>query len=123
MTHKCFECGSDASEQHHVVPRSLGGTKTVWLCPACHGKVHGVQRLHVSSLTKEALAVKKSQGVRLGRPVLQAAETEVKVLQLRDQGLSMRTIAEILNTEGVPTASGGAKWHASTVRVILERDA
>lgn len=38
----CFECGSDVNiHQHHVVPKTLGGTKTVPLCGTCHGKVHG----------------------------------------------------------------------------------
>lgn len=121
MEHTCFECGEIACEQHHVVPKSLGGTKTVWLCAECHGKIHGVERLHISKLTKEALAVKKSQGIRLGRPVLQASKTEAKVIELRTSGMSMGKIADTLNREGIPTATGGAKWHASTVRVILER--
>jgi DNA invertase Pin-like site-specific DNA recombinase len=82
-----------------------------------------LERELIGLRTKEALAVKKSQGIRLGRPVLQATETEGKVLELRGQGLSMGRIAETLNNEGVPTATGGAKWHASTVRVILERAA
>lgn len=36
----CFECGRDAHHQHHVVPRSRGGTKTVPLCVDCHSKAH-----------------------------------------------------------------------------------
>ena len=36
----CFECGNAAHCKHHVVPESLGGTKTVPLCLVCHGKVH-----------------------------------------------------------------------------------
>ena len=39
----CFVCGSVAEEEHHVVPKSLGGTKTVSLCSACHGKIHGIE--------------------------------------------------------------------------------
>jgi len=35
----------------------------------------------------------------------------------------MRAIAERLNDEGVPTARGGKRWHASTVRVVQERAA
>jgi 5-methylcytosine-specific restriction endonuclease McrA len=39
---KCFECGNSATENHHVIPKSLGGTKTVPLCSSCHMKVHGL---------------------------------------------------------------------------------
>lgn len=40
MDKECFECGSPAIQEHHVVPRSLGGTKTVPLCDKCHSIVH-----------------------------------------------------------------------------------
>jgi len=41
MTEACFECGAtDGLQQHHVVPRSRGGTKTIPLCGECHGKAH-----------------------------------------------------------------------------------
>jgi hypothetical protein len=36
----CFECGREATENHHVIPKSLGGTKTIPLCTICHMKVH-----------------------------------------------------------------------------------
>lgn len=39
---KCFECGNPATENHHVIPKVLGGTKTVPLCTKCHMKVHGL---------------------------------------------------------------------------------
>lgn len=33
---KCFECNNSIVELHHVVPKSLGGKKTVPLCESCH---------------------------------------------------------------------------------------
>lgn len=36
----CFECDGAAEHQHHVVPRSRGGTQTVPLCHDCHDLVH-----------------------------------------------------------------------------------
>jgi len=42
----CFECGKEATEEHHVIPKSLGGTKTVPLCTKCHMKVHGLDKTH-----------------------------------------------------------------------------
>src|SRR5438128_1506351 len=35
------------------------------------------------------------------------------------KGVSIRGIAEVLNEAGVPTAHGGARWHASTVQKVL----
>lgn len=36
----CFECGRPATEFHHIVPESLGGTRTVGLCREHHRAVH-----------------------------------------------------------------------------------
>jgi hypothetical protein len=41
---ECFECGHPAAQAHHVVPQSLGGTKTVPLCEKCHNLVHRLAR-------------------------------------------------------------------------------
>ena len=40
MDQFCFECGKPSEFNHHVVPVSSGGTKTVPLCAICHGLVH-----------------------------------------------------------------------------------
>ncbi|MDD7913775.1 HNH endonuclease [Polaribacter ponticola] len=42
-TSKCFECGEEATEDHHIIPRVYGGTKTIPLCSSCHMKVHGIK--------------------------------------------------------------------------------
>jgi hypothetical protein len=42
------------------------------------------------------------------------------VLPLRQQGATLREIAEALNTSGVATARGG-KWQPSQVKRVLER--
>lgn len=61
----CFECGAPATERHHIVPASLGGTKTVPLCGICHAKIHdvdGKRRTRIAELTKAALDTKKARG-------------------------------------------------------------
>ncbi len=110
----CFECGAPADHQHHVVPRSKGGTKTVPLCAACHGKVHG-HALGGRKLTKDALEAKKARGERTGSvpygyrmaadgvhleavPEVQALIAVVR--RFHGAGLSLRAISHELATRG-----------------------
>jgi DNA invertase Pin-like site-specific DNA recombinase len=92
----------------------------------------------IAHRTKDALAVAKRRGVRLGGPKLNVAQelSRERRKALADQraanvvpiirdvqraGLkSLRAIASALNARGVPTARGGA-WHASSVRDALKR--
>jgi hypothetical protein len=67
---QCFECEKTEDQieihDHHVVPKSKGGTKTIPLCYECHGLVHGKNTMNIKALTKNALAAKKKQGFRVG---------------------------------------------------------
>jgi DNA invertase Pin-like site-specific DNA recombinase len=49
------------------------------------------------------------------------AETVRRIFQMRDDGTTLREIADTLNDEGVPTKRGG-EWYASTVSYILKND-
>jgi hypothetical protein len=79
------------------------------------------ERRLIGQRTKDALAVKKSQGVQLGRPRVMPERVVRRIERMRTKGESYRGIAEALNAAGVPTAHGGARWHASTVRKVLWR--
>ena len=81
------------------------------------------ERRLISQRTKEALAVKKAEGVRLGRPPTMPQAVIKRIQRQRARGDSLRKIAEDLNEAGVPTAQGGAQWHAATVRHVLLRTA
>jgi len=133
---RCFECGSMLElESHHVVPRSLGGTKTVWLCATCHGKVHDVQRcVSVGTLARKALAVKRGRGERTGSVPygyrlsadgvhLEADEAEQRVVAMvreaRTKRLSYRKIGALLTNLGMVPRSGGA-WQAMTLARIAK---
>jgi DNA invertase Pin-like site-specific DNA recombinase len=77
------------------------------------------ERRLIGQRTREALAQKKAQGVRLGRPPKLPAAVRARIRRRRKAGKTLAAIAEELNREGVPTAHGGAKWYPSTVRAIL----
>jgi hypothetical protein len=129
----CFECGSEATAEHHVVPQSRGGTKTVPLCDSCHGKAHG-RSMATRTLTLEAMARKKIKGERVGQVpfgydlaadgvqlVCNAAEQRVieRMKEMKTAGTSLRKICERLNADGVPTKTRRGEWQHTTVNVIL----
>jgi hypothetical protein len=134
----CFECGADAEHHHHVIPQSLGGTRTVPLCARCHALAHGLDGQTWEShraLTRAALAAKRARGELVGTAPLgqrvaadgvqleadpREAEALALVAQLRADGLSVRAIAAELNRRGVPCRGG--RWHATTVARLLSRE-
>ncbi len=79
------------------------------------------ERRLIGQRTQDALAVKKRAGVKLGRPVMVKLDVVKRIAKERRRGLSLRGIAEGLNADKVATAHGGDKWHASTVKAVLER--
>lgn len=131
---KCFECGAEAHHQHHVVPKSMGGTQTVPLCASCHGKAHSIA-IAGPELTKRALNKRKAEGQVYG-PVpfgyqekegrLEAVETEAKLVaeiqSRRQAGETLQSIADTLNSQGIAGKQGG-KWYPSSVKCILQRQA
>jgi DNA invertase Pin-like site-specific DNA recombinase len=79
------------------------------------------ERRLIGQRTKEALAAKKASGVRLGRPPNVPQSVVRHIQRQRARGDSFRKIAEDLNEARVPTAQGGARWYAATVRHGLLR--
>ena len=76
------------------------------------------EREAIGQRTREALAVKKAEGVRLGRPPVVGTATRFRIQALRASGLSWAGVADVLNADGVPTAQGGARWYPATVRKV-----
>ncbi|HZI37263.1 MAG TPA: recombinase family protein, partial [Acidimicrobiia bacterium] len=77
------------------------------------------ERRLIGQRTKDALAVKRAQGVRLGRPVTLPSAVRERIVAERRAGATMAAIAAGLTADAVPTAQGGARWHASTVQSVL----
>jgi DNA invertase Pin-like site-specific DNA recombinase len=78
-----------------------------------------LERRLISQRTREALAIKKAQGVRLGRPSVVPHEIVKRIVDARAGGDSLRTIAAGLSADRLATAQGGTKWHASSIRTVL----
>lgn len=97
----CFECGSTENiENHHVVPRSKGGKKTIPLCARCHDKVHDRYRSKITSsqLTKEGLKKAKKRGVILGANGKNLAKANKAAADSFAQSLKP-ILMELLNSE------------------------
>jgi DNA invertase Pin-like site-specific DNA recombinase len=81
------------------------------------------ERRLISQRTKEALAVKKASGVRLGRPPTMPQSVVHRIQRRRARGDSLCKIADDVKEAGVLTAQDGAKWYAAAVRHVLFRTA
>ena len=100
------------------------------------------EREATAERTRDALAHLRASGVQLGAAALgwrhteavdaagrrvietvaNEAETVARILELRAEGRSLRAIGEVLDAEGRRTKAGG-RWHAMTIRRVLERAA
>ena len=145
----CFECGTTEDIQdHHVVPRLRGGTKTVPLCYSCHCKAHGrdskglnhsrlvsegmriaaakdpdyFKKIHKKRLKKAPnLLAKLAQG-RIAKANALALKYGEYAVSLRNEGKTQREMAKIFNDSGIKTSRGGEnRWSPSTIRSLIIR--
>jgi len=100
----CFECGKPAVNDHHVVPQSKGGKKTVPLCSRCHQLAHGFNGV----------------GQPLGRPPKMQPEIEARAVALMREGYTPGQVATLFNSEGVPC--NGRKWRGGSFDRVMVRN-
>jgi DNA invertase Pin-like site-specific DNA recombinase len=105
------------------------------------------ERLVIAARTRVALKAKRRRGERAGRmpfgyklahadaspsrsragnpvalvPVPEQLAVVERIRRERAAGLSMRTIAERLTADGIPTATGSARWSHTTIQRIVRR--
>lgn len=77
------------------------------------------ERRLIGQRTREALAIKRDQGVRLGRPPAIPSQVAARIRRRRARGATLRQIADELNKAGVQTAHGGARWRPSSLTSVL----
>lgn len=129
----CWECGClGPLHQHHVVPRSRGGTRTLPLCERCHGLVHD-RDLRIGALTRRSMRSMRDRGLYTGgdapygmqpgsdgrlveHPGEQAVIVEIR--RLRDAGLSYRKIVAELDRAGF-RSRGGGRFRLATLTTVL----
>jgi DNA invertase Pin-like site-specific DNA recombinase len=78
-----------------------------------------LERDLIAERTQAALAVKKPQGAKLGRPATLPQDVRKRIERMRARGLGWTAIARELNGDGVATAQGGKRWYPSTVRAMF----
>jgi DNA invertase Pin-like site-specific DNA recombinase len=79
------------------------------------------ERRGSSQRIRQALARKRAQGVRLGRPPTMSRYAIERIRRERAAGKSLAAIANGLNADRIPTAQGGRRWYPATVRYTLNR--
>ena len=135
----CVACGQSGNlNQHHLVPRSIGGnddeTNLITLCGSCHAKAHQVKAdWRHGELTKKALGAKKARGEYIGGYApygfyivdgkLVSNELEQKAIifanHLSMSGLSLNKVAKELAKIGM-LARNGKVFDAQQIKRMKE---
>ena len=74
-------------------------------------------RERISAGTRHGMAAARSRGQRQGRiAVADVPELYERISRMREDGMTLQAIADVLNEEGVPTMRGGTMWRPSSVQ-------
>lgn len=115
----CFECGAPSAHDHHVIPRSRGGSRTVPLCLKCHDLAHDTELLTLAQETRDRVINDelKRDHVPYGKD-----EIEQRCLaymkRLESEGRSLHEITDALNASDFYPRLG-FDWFPMLVKTIL----
>ena len=84
------------------------------------GSAAQYEREMIAKRTKDALAVKKARGERVGGIPLVPEAVRQRVVRLRKRGYGWLGIAKALNDDKVKPVRGGQKWYASTAKRVWQ---
>jgi DNA invertase Pin-like site-specific DNA recombinase len=70
----------------------------------------------ISERTRDALAVRRAQGIHTGRRSTLPARVVERIRREREAGATWQAIADALNADSIPTGQGGSLWRPSSVR-------
>lgn len=77
-----------------------------------------LERELIRERTRAALDSARARGTVLGRRSNVSTPVASRIVSARRSGMTYQAIADALQRDGVPTAQGGQRWWASTVRYI-----
>jgi DNA invertase Pin-like site-specific DNA recombinase len=91
------------------------GTKEGWTAARTLMSVTASEETKVPARTRNGLTA-----ARAGRPaVSDRPELAGRIRDMRASGMTLQSIADTLNDEGVPTVRGGERWRPSSVQSVL----
>ncbi len=132
---KCFECEKEAEHYHHVVPKVLGGTKTIPLCNYCHGLVHDRDFTHHKNLTKNGIQKLKISNKKFSRyppygyyfddedNIIKEDKEQIilnKIKDLLEDGKDYKQICLILTEKGLLNRDN-KPWLPSTMWLLIKK--
>src|SRR5207249_2301576 len=75
------------------------------------------ERDTISARTRDALQAARARGQQVGRPAVADHDgLATRIHELRDDGLTLQAIADLLNGERIPTVRGAKQWRPSSVQ-------
>jgi len=78
------------------------------------------ERERIVHRTRRGLAEVRAHGDPVGRPAVgDDPELLERISSMRESNMTLRAIADRLNTERVPTLRGGAQWRPSSIQTAL----